>query len=134
MISIGHPSNMFFKIEIDMDPSECENCREASKLCKAYADVLDNKFFQQNNDKKIPKHSHIMQSVSCACNSIFEPLFSSMRGPKNENRSVSASLEKFEENEIISDLKKQTEHVKTEGIAELPDIQPEVPKIGTYIM
>ena len=55
-----------------------------------------------------------MQSVSCACNFIFEPLFSSMRGPKNEKRSVSASLEKLEENEIESDLKKSTEHVKTE--------------------
>ena len=34
-----------------------------------------------------------------------------MRGPKNEKRPVSASLEKLEENEIESDLKKSTEHV-----------------------
>lgn len=134
VISIGHPSNMFFKIEIDIDPRECENCKEARKLCKAYADVIDNKFFQQNNDKKMTKHSHIMQSVSCACNSMFEPLFSSMRGPKNEKRSVSASLEKLEENKIERDLKKTTEHVKTEDIADLPDIQPEVPKIRKNTM
>ena len=75
-----------------------------------------------------------MQSVSCASNSIFEPLFSSMRGPKNGNRSVSASLEKLEENEIESDLKKSTEHVKTEDIADLPNIQPEVPKIRKNTM
>ena len=70
-----------------------------------------------------------MQSVSCASNSIFEPLFSSMRGPKNGKRSVSARLEKLEENEIESDLKKSTEHVKTEDIADLPNIQPQVPTI-----
>ena len=134
VISIGHPSNMFFKIEIYIDPRECENCKEARKLCKAYAGVIDNKFFQQYNDKKITKHSHIMQSVSFACNSIFEPLFGSMRGPKNEKSSASASFEKLEETEIERDLKKTTEHVKTKDIADLPDIQPEVPKIRTYIM
>ena len=57
-----------------------------------------------------------------------------MRGPKNEKRSVSASLENLEENENERDSKKPTKQVKTEDIADLLDIQPEVTKIRKNIM
>ena len=57
-----------------------------------------------------------------------------MRGPKNEKSSASASFEKLEETEIERDLKKPTEQGKTEDIADLPDIQPEVPKIRINTM
>ena len=59
----AYPENIFFKIEIEVEPSECKNCAQAKQMCKAYADVIDNHFFQLNTAKETP--------ASFKCGSLF---------------------------------------------------------------